>query len=47
MYLLANLAMGGGWPTGDLKPPVWLDIAAIRVFQSKRLSEAGGDHAGP
>lgn len=47
MYLLANLALGGGWPIGDLKPPVWLDIAAIRVFQSKRLSEAGGDHAGP
>jgi hypothetical protein len=47
MYLLANLALGGGWPVGDLKPPVALDIQAIRVFQSRRLSEAGAGHAGP
>jgi hypothetical protein len=44
MYLLANLALGGGWPTKDLVPPVALDIAAIRVFQ---LKSPGGDHAQP
>lgn len=46
MYLLANLALGGGWPV-DLAAPVHLDIAAIRVFQSKALAAPEGDHAGP
>lgn len=45
MYVLANLALGSGWPV-DLQPPVHLDIAAIRVFQSKALVP-GADHAGP
>ena len=47
MYVLANLALGGGWPMADLKAPVTMDIAAIRVFQSKDLVRAGGEHAGP
>ncbi|MDX7950400.1 glycoside hydrolase family 16 protein [Lichenihabitans sp. Uapishka_5] len=46
LYVLANLALGGGWPMADLQPPVIMQIAAIRVFQSKALLP-GADHAGP
>jgi hypothetical protein len=34
MYLLANLALGGGWPVA-LDGPVKLQIAHIRVYQRK------------
>jgi beta-glucanase (GH16 family) len=46
MYMLANLALGSGWPV-DLPGPVHMDIASIRVFQSKTLMAPGNDHAGP
>jgi hypothetical protein len=33
MYILANLAIGGGWPTHALKSPVVMRIAYIRAYQ--------------
>jgi beta-glucanase (GH16 family) len=39
MYILANLALGGGWPI-DLHGPVAMEIAYIRVYQKKaRISD--------
>jgi hypothetical protein len=32
MYVLANLALGGGWPIDKLKSPAVMDIAYIRIF---------------
>jgi beta-glucanase (GH16 family) len=34
MYVLANLALGGGWPI-EFTSPVAMDIAYIKVFQAK------------
>ncbi|MBR1092283.1 glycoside hydrolase family 16 protein [Bradyrhizobium manausense] len=42
MYLIANLALGGGWagsPPDDLGFPVYLDIAYIRAFQYDDLAD--------
>lgn len=33
MYLLVNLAIGGGWPYGDLQSPQIMNVQYIRVFQ--------------
>jgi hypothetical protein len=33
MYILANLALGGGWPINRLASPAVMEIAYIRVFQ--------------
>ncbi len=35
MYILVNLALGGGWPTRSLQSPVVMEVQYIRVFQSK------------
>lgn len=35
MYMLANLALGGGWPTDRLKSPEVMQIAYIRAYQRK------------
>jgi hypothetical protein len=37
MYLLANLALGAGWPLEGLKSPAVMDIDYIKVFQNKAL----------
>ena len=47
MYILTNLALGGGWPIKDLKSPAVMDIEYIRVFQSRSLLEQGGGGAKP
>ena len=47
MYVLANLALGGGWPVKDLHSPAFMDISAIRVFQSKAALQSDPTHAGP
>lgn len=31
-YILANLALGGGWPTGELPSPETMSIAYIRAY---------------
>jgi beta-glucanase (GH16 family) len=33
MYILANLALGGGWPIKRLKSPQFMDIKYIHVYQ--------------
>jgi hypothetical protein len=33
MYLLANLAIGGGWPSQALRSPIVMRIAYIRAYQ--------------
>jgi hypothetical protein len=33
MYILANLALGGGWPAAGLRSPQVMQIAYIKVFQ--------------
>jgi hypothetical protein len=33
MYILANLALGGGWPIDHLSSPQVMDIQYIRVYQ--------------
>ena len=48
MYVLANLALGGGWPLDGLASPAVMQIEHIQVFQdqsrlSPRLGEAGSD----
>jgi beta-glucanase (GH16 family) len=35
MYILANLALGGGWPIGELSSPQVMDIQYIRAFRLK------------
>jgi len=35
MYVLANLAIGGGWPVAGLPSPQVMQIAYIKVFQKK------------
>jgi hypothetical protein len=35
MYVLANLALGGGWPINQLSSPQVMDIQSIQVFQAK------------
>ena len=47
MYVLANLALGGGWPIKDLVSPVAMDIAAISVFQKKSLADGDPARAAP
>ncbi|WP_245504443.1 glycoside hydrolase family 16 protein [Lichenihabitans psoromatis] len=39
MYILANLALGGGWPIKELKSPVAMTIEYIRVYQDRRLPD--------
>jgi beta-glucanase (GH16 family) len=34
MYILANLALGGGWPIDQLSSPQVMDIQYIHVFQA-------------
>jgi beta-glucanase (GH16 family) len=34
MYVLANLALGGGWPIKKLQSPQVMDIQYIRVYQA-------------
>ncbi len=33
MYMLVNLAIGGGWPSGNLTSPQIMNVQYIRVFQ--------------
>ncbi len=33
MYILANLALGGGWPTNGLKSPITMQVHYIKVWQ--------------
>ena len=47
MYVLANFALGGGWPTAGLQSPVSMDIAWIRVFQDKSLADEAAVHVKP
>jgi hypothetical protein len=43
MYVLANLAIGGGWPSDHLASPVVMEIEHILVFQRRdRLTAAPG-----
>ena len=35
MYLLANLALGGGWPINDLNSPATMNIEHIRVYKQR------------
>jgi beta-glucanase (GH16 family) len=35
MYVLANLALGGGWPIKDLHSPQVMNIRYIRVYQTR------------
>ena len=45
MYILANLALGGGWPINDLKSPQVMQIKYIRAYQKKTLyTENNGNH---
>ncbi|BCP52434.1 hypothetical protein K32_10510 [Kaistia sp. 32K] len=41
-YVLANLALGGGWPIDKLKSPAVMTIAHIMVFQDKARLAAQG-----
>ena len=38
MYMLANLALGGGWPIDELKSPAVLQIAYIKAYREKSIS---------
>ncbi len=42
MYVLVDLALGGGWPIDKLKPPAVMDVADILVFRDGRLPQAAG-----
>jgi hypothetical protein len=33
MYILADLALGGGWPVSGLPQPVTMQIKEIKVWQ--------------
>jgi hypothetical protein len=35
MYLLIDLAVGGGWPDGRLASPQVMDVAYVRVYQAE------------
>lgn len=37
MYVLLNLALGGGWPIKDLKSPAVMKVDYVRVWRDKRL----------
>ncbi len=39
-YVLADLALGGGWPVDRLKSPAVMDIADILVFRDARQPKA-------
>lgn len=41
MYILANLALGGGWPIAGLESPAVMQIRYIRVYQFNHLP---GEH---
>ena len=36
MYILANLALGGGWPTDGLASPAVMRVAHIRVYRDRK-----------
>jgi hypothetical protein len=36
MYMLVNLALGGGWPIDKLKSPVKMQVEYIRVYKMSR-----------
>jgi hypothetical protein len=40
MYILANLALGGGWPINRLQSPAIMQIRYIRVYQFKTIPGA-------
>jgi hypothetical protein len=42
MYILADLAIGGGWPIDKLSSPQAMDIQYIRVYKAKPGNPAGG-----
>jgi len=35
MYLLIDLAVGGGWTDGRLASPQVMDVAYVRVYQAE------------
>jgi hypothetical protein len=37
MYILANLALGGGWPINHLQSPAIMQIRYIRAYQFKKI----------
>ena len=39
MYMLIDLALGGGWPIDGLSSPAVMAVASVRVFKDKTLSE--------
>lgn len=41
LYILANLALGGGWPIEGLESPASMAIEYIRVFQKRSFEAAG------
>jgi hypothetical protein len=47
MYLLANLAIGGGWPSTHLASPQVMQIAYIKVFQKIPGPQSGAGDAAP
>ncbi len=42
-YILADLALGGGWPIDKLKSPAFMDVAHILVFRDDTLPQQAGD----
>jgi len=40
MYLLIDLALGGGWPTDHLASPAVMAVDYVKVFKDKTLPEA-------
>lgn len=45
MYILFNLALGGGWPIKDLVSPAVMKVDYVRVWRDKRLPP--GPTSGP
>ncbi len=47
MYMLVDLALGGGWPIDKLHGPQVMDVAYVRAFTRRDLqSQAGAGRAG-
>jgi hypothetical protein len=42
LYILANLALGPGWPTAGLRSPAVMEIEYIKVFKDTRGQDASG-----
>lgn len=45
MYVLVNLALGGGWPIADLVSPAVMKVDYVRVWRDRRLPR--GPSSGP